>query len=138
MLYVEMDAAGNARHINYAPYLDYRPLAEGEPSIDPLLARPECAWIGRDLEQKAQGYAVAHVVPEHLDGGPVQKAQPDRQDRGGREGPPDQGDQLLGPSRRTTQGTRRRPASPMLASIRARPASAPTRCMPGSKSAWRT
>src|SRR5262249_18257330 len=25
-----------------------------------------CAWIGRELEQKAQGYAVAHVVPEHL------------------------------------------------------------------------
>jgi hypothetical protein len=67
MLYVEIDSAGNARHINYAPYLDYRPLAEGEPGIEPLLARPECAWIGRDLEQKAQGYAVAHVVPEHLE-----------------------------------------------------------------------
>jgi hypothetical protein len=65
MLYVEMDASGNARHIHYAPYLDYRPLAEDEPGIDSLLARPECAWIGRDLEQRAQGYAVAHVVPEH-------------------------------------------------------------------------
>jgi SNF2 family DNA or RNA helicase len=67
MLYVEIDGDGNARHINYAPYLDYRPLAEGEPTIDALLARPECGWIGRDLEQKAQGYAIAHVVPEHLD-----------------------------------------------------------------------
>ena len=27
MLYVELDAAGNARHLHYAPYLDYRPLA---------------------------------------------------------------------------------------------------------------
>src|SRR5262249_6206855 len=27
---------------------------------------PECAWISRELEQTAQGYAVAHVVPEHL------------------------------------------------------------------------
>jgi hypothetical protein len=62
-----MDAAGNARHINYAPYLDYRPLAEGEPGIDALLAHPECGWIGRDLEQKAQGYAIEHVVPEHLE-----------------------------------------------------------------------
>jgi hypothetical protein len=26
----------------------------------------ECAWIGRDLEQKAQSYAIANVVPEHL------------------------------------------------------------------------
>jgi hypothetical protein len=67
MLYVEIDSAGNARHINYAPYLDYRPMADAEPSIEALLARPECAWIGRDLEQKAQGYAIAHVVPEHLE-----------------------------------------------------------------------
>src|SRR5208283_5675881 len=28
--------------------------------------RPECAWINREIEQKAQGYAVAQVVPEHL------------------------------------------------------------------------
>ena len=67
MLYVEMDTSGNARHIHYAPYLDYRPLAEDEPGINSLLARPECAWIGRDLEQRAQGYAVAHVVPQHLE-----------------------------------------------------------------------
>ena len=66
MLYVEMDAAGTARHIHYAPYLDYRPLAAGEPGIDALLDRPECQWISRELEHKAQGYAIAHVVPEHL------------------------------------------------------------------------
>ena len=30
-------------------------------------ARPECAWIDRELEQKAQGYAIAQVVPEHLE-----------------------------------------------------------------------
>jgi SNF2 family DNA or RNA helicase len=66
MLYVEIDSAGNARHLHYAPYLDYRPLADGEPAVDALLARPECAWIARELEQKAQGHAIAHVVPEHL------------------------------------------------------------------------
>jgi superfamily II DNA or RNA helicase len=66
MLYIELDADGNTRHMHYAPYLDYRPLVEGEPGIDAVLARPECAWVGRDLEQKAQGYAVAQVVPEHL------------------------------------------------------------------------
>ena len=66
MLYVELDAAGHARHLQYAPYLDYRPLAAGEPGVDAILARPECAWITRELEQKAQGHAVAHVVPEHL------------------------------------------------------------------------
>ena len=31
-----------------------------------ILARPECAWIGRDLEQAAQTHAVSDVVPEHL------------------------------------------------------------------------
>ena len=65
-LYVELDVDGNTRHLQYAPYLDFRPLAEGEPTTDEILARPECAWVNRTLEQKAQGYAVAQVVPEHL------------------------------------------------------------------------
>jgi hypothetical protein len=34
--------------------------------VDDFLSRPECAWINRELEQKAQGYAIAHVVQEHL------------------------------------------------------------------------
>ena len=66
MLYVERDAEGGIRHMNYAPYLDYRPLARDEPGVEAILARPECAWLARDLEQQAQGYAVATVVPEHL------------------------------------------------------------------------
>jgi SNF2 family DNA or RNA helicase len=66
MLYIELDAVGSARNLHYAPYLDYRPLADNEPTVDAFLARPECAWISRELEQTAQGYAVAHVVPEHL------------------------------------------------------------------------
>ena len=41
MLYVELDEAGTARHLHYAPYLDYRPLRDGEPeaSMRFLLAR---------------------------------------------------------------------------------------------------
>jgi hypothetical protein len=66
MLYVEIDSSGNARHLQYAPYLDYRPLADGEPSAAAVLARAEAAWIKRNLEQQAQGYAIAHVVPEHM------------------------------------------------------------------------
>jgi len=67
MLYVEIDAAGNTRHLHYAPYLDYRPLAEDEPGVDAILSHPECAWITRELEQKTLGYAIAHVVPGHLE-----------------------------------------------------------------------
>ncbi len=66
MLYVELDSSGQTRHLHYAPYLDYRPLAEKEPGLEAILSRPECAWINRELEQKAQTHAVAHVVPEHL------------------------------------------------------------------------
>ena len=73
MLYVELGADGSTRHIQYAPYLDYRPLRSqpdtaggGEPDVDTILGRPECAWIDRDIEQKALNHAVAHVVPEHL------------------------------------------------------------------------
>ena len=66
LLYVELDAEGTARHLHYAPYLDYRPLREGEPSLRDILALPECAWIDRHLEQKAQGHAISTVVPEHV------------------------------------------------------------------------
>jgi superfamily II DNA or RNA helicase len=66
MLYIEMNANGQPRHLHYAPYLDYRPLASGEPAVQALLARPECSWINRDLEQTALAYAVSNVVPEHL------------------------------------------------------------------------
>ena len=66
MLYVERDADGITRHVHYAPYLDYRPLASGEPGVEAILDRPECAWITRDLEQQTKHHAVAHIVPEHL------------------------------------------------------------------------
>jgi hypothetical protein len=66
MLYVELDANRTTRHVHYAPYLDYRPLTEGEPGIEALLDRSECQWIDRELEQTVQKYAVADVVPEHL------------------------------------------------------------------------
>lgn len=66
MLYVELGADGTASHVRYAPYLDYRPLGPADPAIDAILARPECGWVERELEQKALAHAVAFVVPEHL------------------------------------------------------------------------
>lgn len=66
MLYVELDASGDARHLHYAPYLDYRPLTPEDPDIGTILERPECGWITHDLEQAAQGHAIKHVVPDHL------------------------------------------------------------------------
>ena len=66
MLYIELNADGATHHVNYAPYLDYRPLAKGEPTVEAILNRPECTWITRELEKKAQGHAIVNVVPEHL------------------------------------------------------------------------
>ena len=66
MLYVDLDANGTARHLRYAPYLDYRPLTADDPGLDEILDRPACGWIDRDMEGKAQGYAIAKVVPDHL------------------------------------------------------------------------
>src|SRR6266704_3675058 len=66
LLYVELDASGQASHLHYAPYLDYRPLRPNELDIDHLLSHPACAWITRDLEQKAVAHAIAQVVPQHL------------------------------------------------------------------------
>ena len=68
-----------------------------------ILARPECGWIGRELEKKAQGYAIADGGAGAPRRGARPQAQAPRQDRGGGEGPADQGDQLLGPPRRAAQ-----------------------------------
>jgi hypothetical protein len=38
MLYAELDATGKTRHLQYAPYLDYRPLKPDEPSVEEFLA----------------------------------------------------------------------------------------------------
>ncbi len=66
MLYVEIGADGATRHLQYAPYLDYRPLRSDEPSVDTIMALPELGWVKQELERKATGHAIAIVVPEHM------------------------------------------------------------------------
>lgn len=66
MVFVELDQHGHARYLQYAPYLDYRPLANNEPDGAAILARPEAAWISSDLAQQAEQHAIAHLVPEHV------------------------------------------------------------------------
>jgi hypothetical protein len=66
MLYVEINASNEVRHIHYAPYLDYRPLHSDEPSIDEILQHRACHWISHQLEAQVQTYAIARIVPEHL------------------------------------------------------------------------
>lgn len=66
MLYVEIDAPGNAKDLQYAPYLDYRPLKPEEPGIEDFLKRSEFEWIAKGVEQNALAYAIKAVVPEHF------------------------------------------------------------------------
>ena len=67
MLYVEIDAVGNARHSQYAPYLDYRPLREDEFGVRKILDSSEYKWINQNLEERAQSHAVTRIVPRHLE-----------------------------------------------------------------------
>jgi len=66
MLYVEIEPGGESRHLRYAPYLDYRPLRDDEPSVDSIMARPELAWVEQGLERMAMSHAIANVVPQHM------------------------------------------------------------------------
>lgn len=67
LLYVEMCADGTARHLQYAPYLDYRPLTPADPDAGAILSRPECGWIEAGLEDRARGHAIGTVVPAHVE-----------------------------------------------------------------------
>lgn len=64
MEFVEILADSGVRRAGYAPYLDYRPASQEERrqlevDIHEFSTR-------RDLENLAIGYAIEHVVPEHL------------------------------------------------------------------------
>ncbi len=67
MICVELGPEGVRGHVHYAPHLDFRPLAESEPRPADILAVPECAWIGPELELAAKTYADENVAPGHLE-----------------------------------------------------------------------
>ena len=64
LVFVTVDAQGKVCDAGYAPYLDYRPVTDEErASVAPLL---EADWLCGDLEPAIVGYAVEHLIPEHL------------------------------------------------------------------------
>lgn len=64
MQYVEINPEGNTYNAGYAPYLNYRPLTDEEKGfVEKIL---EESWLREDLEAKAKSYAIAHLVPQHL------------------------------------------------------------------------
>jgi len=63
--FVEVDSTGVTRPAGYAPYLDYRPATEEERQVvGPNLEEP---WLREGLENRALSFAVAVLVPGHLD-----------------------------------------------------------------------
>ena len=66
LIYLDVGPEGVRGQVRYAPYLDLRPLAPGQPAPEDLLRGPECVWIDRELEHRAEEYAAGNVVPEHL------------------------------------------------------------------------
>ena len=62
--FVWLDEDGRATDGGPAPYLDYRPVEDGEQErINTLLADP---WLKDPLEERARTLAIAELVPRHL------------------------------------------------------------------------
>jgi hypothetical protein len=75
--FVDIGEDGHARGTVQGPYLDYEPLsaelaaaisagAPGDGAGGEDLAALLAKWRGRNLEQTALGYAVEHLVPQHV------------------------------------------------------------------------
>ena len=62
--FVELTQEWEARLAGYAPYLDYRPVEEGERELVERFIKGE--WLDRGVEQAGLDYAIGHAVPEHL------------------------------------------------------------------------
>ncbi|MDD3828879.1 MAG: helicase-related protein, partial [Anaerolineae bacterium] len=62
--FVEVDSEGETHAAGYAPYLDYRPLTNGEQELIKDIKEPP--WMRAELESRVMLYAAEHLVPEHL------------------------------------------------------------------------
>ena len=63
--FIHLGEDGSAADGGSAPYLDYRPITGDERAlIADAVAAP---WLGAGVEQRALGFAIANLVPAHLD-----------------------------------------------------------------------
>jgi hypothetical protein len=62
--FIQLREDGSAADAGPAPYLDYRPLTpEKKTATAPYVVAP---WLAGQVEQRALGYAIANLVPQHL------------------------------------------------------------------------
>ncbi len=63
--FLEVDAAGHVVDAGPAPYLDYRPLVDGE--RDYLARLLDASWFAGDLDKLIVEHAITAIVPRHLE-----------------------------------------------------------------------
>lgn len=63
--FVELKEDGTAKNAGYAPYLDYRAASEEETKAILDYAKSQ-AWLSQGVEERAQGYAISEIIPEHF------------------------------------------------------------------------
>ena len=62
--FIHLKEDGTAVDGGAAPYLDYRPItAEERSPVEDVIAAP---WLSQQVEDRALGYAIANLVPDHL------------------------------------------------------------------------
>ena len=65
MQFIEVGKDGDYRNAGEAPYLNYRPVTDEERTE--LGAELDAEWMRRDWDNEVLGYAIANVVPAHVD-----------------------------------------------------------------------
>ncbi len=65
MQFIEVDAMGRVRDGGPAPYLDYRPITDGERAL--IVDRLNADWLSRDLESEVMAFAITKLAPAHVD-----------------------------------------------------------------------
>jgi len=71
MQFIEIDREFQVRNAGYAPYLDYRLVADEEREL--ISSIVESDWLRQDIESKVTGYAIENLVPNHFDEVKTQK-----------------------------------------------------------------
>ena len=61
----ELKEDGTAKNAGYAPYLDYRAASQEETKVILDYAKSQ-TWLSQGVEERAQGYAISEIIPEHF------------------------------------------------------------------------
>ena len=63
--FVELKEDGTAKNAGYAPYLDYRAATDEETEAIMDYVKTQ-TWLTQGVEERAQGYAISEIIPEHF------------------------------------------------------------------------